>query len=287
MSLGDYRRSIAHLRRTVESIDPELIGQRFGMALSPFAWSWAQLAQCHAELGEFAEGLACARESLRVAEIAIQPFNRIFADLAAGHLYSRKGEGQRAIPPLEHAVALCRSTGIRIMLPGAAVLLGEAYALAGRLPEALPLLEHAVDENTSMGMALFRSYALAGLGHAYLLAGRGAEALERARQALEFSRSHGERGWEASSLRLLGEIHSHSDRFYVAAAEGSYCSALALAGELGMRPLVAHAHLGLGRLCGRTGRAEAAAEHFTTAARLLREMDMGFWLGKAEAEFKE
>ena len=50
-----------------------------------------------------------------------------------------------------------------------------------------------------------------------------------------------------------------------------------------MRPLVAHCHLGLGKLYRRTGDRAKAAEHLTTATTMYREMDMGFWLEKAEA----
>lgn len=50
-----------------------------------------------------------------------------------------------------------------------------------------------------------------------------------------------------------------------------------------MRPLAAHCHLGLGKLCRRTGDEAKAGEHLTTAATMYREMDMHFWLKKAEA----
>ena len=63
-----------------------------------------------------------------------------------------------------------------------------------------------------------------------------------------------------------------------------YGRALARADELGMRPLVAHCHLGLGKLYRRTGDQAKAQEHLTTAATMYREMDMRFWLEKAEAE---
>jgi carbon-monoxide dehydrogenase medium subunit len=67
-------------------------------------------------------------------------------------------------------------------------------------------------------------------------------------------------------------------------ADGHYRDALALADELRMRPLVAHCHLGLGKLYRRTGKREEAHEHLTTATGLYREMDMRFWLEQAEAE---
>jgi hypothetical protein len=51
-----------------------------------------------------------------------------------------------------------------------------------------------------------------------------------------------------------------------------------------MRRLVAHCHLGLGTLYQRTGKRQQAGEHLTTATTMYREMEMGFWLEKADAE---
>ena len=62
---------------------------------------------------------------------------------------------------------------------------------------------------------------------------------------------------------------------------------MALAEELGMRPLVAHCHLGLGRLYRRTGKREQAQEHLTTATTMFREMDMRFWLEQAEVKSRD
>jgi len=59
---------------------------------------------------------------------------------------------------------------------------------------------------------------------------------------------------------------------------------MVLADELGMRPIVAHCHLGLGKLYARTGKPEQAREHLTTATTMYREMDMRFWLDQTEAE---
>ena len=60
--------------------------------------------------------------------------------------------------------------------------------------------------------------------------------------------------------------------------------ALALAGPRVIRPLVAHCHLGLGKLYRRTGKREQAREHLATATAMYREMRMTYWLEKAEAE---
>jgi len=61
---------------------------------------------------------------------------------------------------------------------------------------------------------------------------------------------------------------------------------LVWATELGMRPLVAHCHLGLGKLYRWTRQQAQAREHLETATTMYREMEMGFWLEQAEAEAK-
>ena len=66
-------------------------------------------------------------------------------------------------------------------------------------------------------------------------------------------------------------------------AAAHYRQALVLAEELGMRPLVAHCHRGLGRLYGQTGRGTQARAALTAAIDLYRAMDMTFWLPQAEA----
>ena len=66
-------------------------------------------------------------------------------------------------------------------------------------------------------------------------------------------------------------------------AEAHYRQALALAGELGMRPLQAHCHRGLGTLYAATGQWEQARAALAAAIALYRAMGMTFWLPQAEA----
>ena len=68
------------------------------------------------------------------------------------------------------------------------------------------------------------------------------------------------------------------------AVASNYRRALGLAKPRGMRPLVAHCHLGLGKLYWRTGKREQAQAHIATATTMYREMGMTYWLEKAEPE---
>jgi hypothetical protein len=119
---------------------------------------------------------------------------------------------------------------------------------------------------------------MAWLGEAHLLAGRPAEAQDVATRALEVAREQYARGAEAMVRHLLGEIASSAGPADVAGAHAHYGSALTLAEEIGMQPLVAHCHTGLARLCRRTGDPSAADAHFATAAALYRAMGMAHWL---------
>ena len=63
--------------------------------------------------------------------------------------------------------------------------------------------------------------------------------------------------------------------------------ALALAEPRGMRPLVAHRHLDLGKLYTRTGEREQAQVHLTTATTMYHEMDVRFWPTQAETSLRD
>ena len=73
----------------------------------------------------------------------------------------------------------------------------------------------------------------------------------------------------------------------VAQAEAHYQQALALAEALGMRPLQAHGHFGLGTLYTKIGRREQARAELSAAIDLYRAMEMTFWLPQAEAALTE
>jgi tetratricopeptide (TPR) repeat protein len=281
--LGDYRQAVEFLRQNVASLEGELRRERFGRTGLPAVVSRGWLALCLAELGEFVEGTTHGEEGIRLAEAAAQPFSLVGAYSRVGSLYLRKGDLDKAIPVLERGLTLCQVAHIGSWLPWAASALGMAYALSGRLVEALPLLEQAVEQATAMGMMGSQPLGVAWLSEAYLLAGRLQDATAQAWRALDLARTHKERGYEAWVLRLFGEIARHADPPDVEPAAASYRQALTLAEELGMRPLQAHCHLGLGTLYARTGQAEQARLELSASIALYRTMDMTFWLPRAEA----
>jgi tetratricopeptide (TPR) repeat protein len=148
-----------------------------------------------------------------------------------------------AITGLEQSLGLARAWDIAVWVPIVSAELGGACVLAGRLPEAIRLLEEALITPWKVDLSIWTSW----LGEAHLRAGRLDEATGLALRALELSRAHGQRGNEAHMCRLLGEIASRREEG-AAPTDDLYRQSLTLATELGMRPLVAHCHRGLGTL---------------------------------------
>jgi tetratricopeptide (TPR) repeat protein len=186
---------------------------------------------------------------------------------------------------LKSGLELCQLWKLGGWLPIIPSHLGYAYALAGRVAEAVPLLEQIVGQEARIvgADALCTAY----LSEGYLLAGRREEAVQLAERALLLASERDLQGQEAWALRLLGEIGAHQDPPEVELAAHHYREALALAEEIGMRPLMAHCHHGLGRLYGQTGRREQARTELATAIALYRAMDMNFWFPQAEAALRQ
>jgi tetratricopeptide (TPR) repeat protein len=139
-------------------------------------------------------------------------------------------------------------------------------------------------ERLASGSRVFQhAVVLTELSEALLLVGRVDEASALAGRLLDLSRTHIGPGYQAHAYRFLGDAATRRDPPDIAQAEAYYRQSLALAEEVGMRPLQAHCHFGLGTLYGKAGRAEEARAELSTAIGLYRALEMTFWLPQAEA----
>jgi tetratricopeptide (TPR) repeat protein len=179
-------------------------------------------------------------------------------------------------------VGICQEADFPPFFPYMAAALGAAYTLAGRVTEAVPLLIQALEQATAAETRWGQTFCCLSLAEAQVLAGRIEAAQVCAERALALARTH-QRGNEAYALRLLGDIAARSEPPEDTQAAAYYHQALVLADELGMRPLQAHCHRGLGILYSQTGCPEQTRAALSTAIELYWSMQMTFWLPQAEA----
>ena len=295
-AVGDLRQATSMFLETVQAFADQSAALELGArdpaldqgALPNFfeAWPHAWLGLLFSHRGRFGEALEHAEQAMQIAERTNHPHTVIESHGALGGVSLERGDLDTAQRVFERGVALLRAGSVSDanLLSG----LGYAYALSGRLSEALPLLEEAVRSEVSISaMGLGLAVRLSRLSEAYLRAGRADEALRRARSAVELAKKHQERANEAIALRVLAEVTALGDLVDATSAEQQYAGSLALAEELGMRPLSAQCHLGLGKLYRRIGNRQQAEEHLTLALTMYREMDMRFWPQQASAEMRE
>ncbi|MCI0546645.1 MAG: AAA family ATPase [Candidatus Rokubacteria bacterium] len=283
-SLANYGAAMGLLRTAANALEGDLARARFGMAGLPAVIARAWLAWCLCEVGAFGAGLVHANVGVQIAESARHPWSQACAQFAAGLLHLRQGEFARATPALCRGLDVARRHRVHAWLAPLAGALGWAHALDGRAREAVPLLEEAVEQSAVMIVKSRHGLRLSWLAEARLVAGRPEEAREGALRALKLASLHGERGQQAWTLRLLGEIYARLEPSAVDAAETHYEHALLLAQELGMRPLAARCRLGLGRLYREAGRFDEASSELTQAAKVFRALEMRSWLARAEGE---
>jgi DNA-binding NtrC family response regulator/predicted ATPase len=281
--LNDYRQAVEAYRRNVELLHGALLRERFGTTNVQSVVARAQVARCLAELGTFAEGRAYAEDALRLAETVDHPYSFVVACDGVGHFFLSQGVLSQAIHVFERALALREVVNFPGIFRRCHVGLGAAYALAGRVTEALPLLERGLEQTPPRRTRSVSSLFPVWLGEGYVLAGRFEEAKRQGQLALEVTRTQKQRGYQAYALRLLGVIATHRTPPEVGEAEADYRQALALAESLGMRPLQAHCHLGLGTLYAKAVMRDQARAELSTAIELYRAMEMTFWLPQAEA----
>ena len=281
---GEYRKAADVLRKSVEALSGISIGEDVRVAGLVSVFSRIYLVYCLADMGEFREGLAYGDEGTRLAEAANDAYSLIFASCGVGTLHLLKGDVEPAIHTLERGLTLCRTLTVPVALPLIACALGAAYSLSGRSPDAIALLEEGTREGLAIGRMGGHSLLVVRLGEAYLRAGRLDEAEETARRALLMAREKNERGHEAYALHLLGDVVARRTPASADAADAAFRQASALGEELSMRPLLAHCHVSRARLECRAGRTASARQLFDAATAAFRELEMPFWLERAEAE---
>jgi tetratricopeptide (TPR) repeat protein len=235
-SIGDYRRGIAAATEALACLPDDMVWHHFGMVGLPAVLARTWLASCLAEVGDFTAALAAATEGARIAEATDEAWSLVSAYLAQGVVCLRRGDPAAAVAPLERGVTVCRRLNVDVWFTPLAGALGYAQALTGDVATGLARLTEAITQARAKRLRFYYSISLTWLAEAQRLAGRLGEAETIAREALAACHERGERGYEAHTLRVLGDIVAADPGSQGAAGE-YYRRALELGTLLGMEPL--------------------------------------------------
>jgi len=237
-----------------------------------------------AHLGRFDAAADHAAEAIRIAEPTHRAITIGMAHLGATTLRLLKGEWAKARSLSERWIAVATSGNVLLQLPLAISCSAWALAQLGEANKALKRLEEGERVLERSELVFQHGWGLQSLGRACLLLDRLDDALRFGDRAIECSSSHP--GNTACALHLLGDVATHPDRFDADRGKAYYRQALTVAKPRGMRPLVAHCHLGLGKLYRRASNRHQARGHLTMATAMYQEMEMKFWLQQAKAEMR-
>jgi tetratricopeptide (TPR) repeat protein len=281
--LGQYSQAINVLKRAIRSLVGDLRHGQIGTAGYPAVTCRGHLVQCLAATGQFREGVSYAEEGIQIAEEVGDASVLVYVNCSLAFLYLLKGDLDKAIPILERALTTCRLSNILVYIPFVSSRLGFAYMNAGRVIEGLPFLEQGVEDSASVGRLAFLSLSTAWLSEGHLLLGHLEKADVLAERALKIAKEHKEHAHEAWALKSLGDVAMGHKPPKPQHAESCYRDAFAVSLELGMRPLQAHCHLGLGKVYAAVGAVEQARAKMAAATDLYRSMEMNLWLVRADA----
>ena len=286
---GEYERAVQLATDNLDVLPADWVYESsFGATQPASVFDRGHLMLSLAELGRFAEAVEPEAEAIRIAARTQHAYTVGWVHNIAGTVHLLKGDWAQARSLFEHAAAMIRAGNVASLLSQSVVASAWVLAQLGEASEGLSRLregEQLLERQAAGGFVGFLGPYYRRLGRAALVLGRLDDAQRLGDRAVESSPR--QPGFAAHALHLLGDIATHPDRFDAERGETHYRQALALAEPRGMRPLVAHCHLGLGKLCARTDKREQAREYLTTVTTMYREMDMPFWLEQAEAKMKE
>ena len=281
--IARYDQAIDLLKRGMRSVVGDLRYERFGTTVVLSVILRSHLVQSLAMTGSFAEGISYGEEGVQIAKEIDHSISLIHVNCSLGVLFLLKGDFEKAISVLERALKICQSANTPVYGPIVAARLGSAYANFGRISEGLPYLEQGVETSAAVGRVGFLSLNMVWLSEGYLLSGRVEDANAIAERAVQVSKEHKELGHGVLASKLLGDIALKNNPPEIQKAENYYREALTASQEIGMRPVEAHAHAGLGNVYIATGRTEQARSELSAAIDLYRAMQMTHWLSPAEA----
>jgi tetratricopeptide (TPR) repeat protein len=225
-----------------DTLDDALWRSRITAALAHYFWLVRDLPRA----------FDLARRAIDIAECTGEALTAALARGNLGRVHWARGEYAAAVALFRECLKIDPTDVPRgvAAIPAIPSVVAILYAYTGRQAEARAIVDASRQSRDRSALSKIR------LSEAALAAGALPQARECAELALALSREQMGGGDEAWSLYLLGAINAREEPASMSISEDHYRHGLLRAEELGMRPVVAHCHLGLRKLYHRTGQRE-------------------------------
>jgi class 3 adenylate cyclase len=240
-------------------------------------------AEALAIRGRFADALSAAREAVALADELRHAPGRAMTRVILAEVCLMRGDFPEAASTAAAGLEISQDGFFDGIFPHS-LYLACAELACGDLRAGTERLATTLGQRNSLEpyAKFWTKYGGVTAG-AWLAAGDVAAAEAEIDRGLAFAEPRNVRCYLPMLFRLRSEVLVRRESADFTGAATSLERGLALATELGVRPEMAHCHLGFGRLYRRTGKRELAREHLTIATAMYREMDLPFWLEQAKA----
>jgi tetratricopeptide (TPR) repeat protein len=295
---GALRTALQYFERDV-GLEREQIGAQLldphsaepitlAFARNAYCMSLHGISNCLAWMGDFNEAQLQAERAVEYAQRLNILAIRAFADSYLGGTITLKGDLRTAVPMAERWLEDYGAADLANNQVVMVIMLGSALIESNRSEEATALFERAWRFAESKALLGYHPQLLRPLCEAHWRNGRFEEAVATGERGIVLSRAVGARVDEARLLHLLGNVYaSSSSPDYHPKAEDYHEQALALAGELRLRPLQAQCHFALGKLAVQMAQKGAARERLHLAKSMFENMGMQSWLDRTRAKLRE
>jgi class 3 adenylate cyclase/tetratricopeptide (TPR) repeat protein len=276
---GEYEQAVEIAIENIAVLPRDWAHEYFGLAVPPSVFGRAWLIMSLVEIGRFSEAAKYGEEAIQIAKPTQHAHTIGWAHLAGSMIHLSQGHWEEAHLLIEHWIKTPLTLDVAVLLPWAIASSAWTLAQIGEADEALIRVresEQLLEQQLARGIGGHRSWSYHAVSRACLLLQHVDQARRFAQRSLESARR--QPGFKAHALRLLGDVAAHPDRMDVESSIAHYQEALTLAELHGMRPLIAHCHLGLGKLYDTIVSPELAWEHLTSATSMYRVMGMDLWL---------
>lgn len=231
-------------------------------------------------LGNLNEGKQSAEKAVLLSRDNVNFYDLAYIHFLCGYLYMHMSNGKEVLAHFEKCIHYCEEGKVVIWLGLAYTGLGMGYFFDGNLKLAKKNVAKGLEIQEESQIPYYLSFHLLALG----LVSYDLGSLNHARRyfgdALKFSEKYAEKWVEGLSKIYLGSTLGKTARYPFEQLETSILEGIRILGERKIAPWCSVGHYVLGQFYADNRLPEKAVKNLKIAERMLKEMEMNFWLSR-------